>query len=156
MFIVADQIVLHAIGDYVLQNDWMATQKTKRWAAALAHVVVYTLPFILLTRSIPALVVIAATHYAIDRWRLARYLCWLNNFLAPKWIEVPACNCATLPGDNGCTDCGKTKMVRNYPWSECSATGFHKDRPAWLAVWLMIITDNVLHLLCNAAALRWL
>ena len=42
MFIVADQIVLHAIGDYVLQSDWMATEKTKRSIPALAHAVVYT------------------------------------------------------------------------------------------------------------------
>jgi hypothetical protein len=27
--------------------------------------------------------------------------------------------------------------------------------PAWLAIWLMIIADNTMHIICNAAALRW-
>jgi len=153
VFIVADQIVLHAIGDYVLQSDWMATEKTKRSVPALAHALVYTLPFLFLTRSPLALLVIAGTHFVIDRWRLARYLCWIKNYLAPKWIET---TCTCVPPAQGCTDCGKTWLVRNQPWSECSATGYHKERPAWLAVWLMILTDNVLHLLCNGAALTWL
>lgn len=130
MFITADALVLHAIGDYVLQSDWMANEKTKASAAALAHAVTYTLPFAILTRSVPALLVIFGTHFAIDRWRLARYLCWIKNFVQPGF--------------------------RNHPWSECSGTGYHKDRPTWMSVWLMIITDNVMHVLCNAAAIRFL
>jgi hypothetical protein len=153
VFITADQIVLHAIGDYVLQSDYMATEKTKRWLPALAHAVVYTLPFLFLTRSPLALLVIAATHFVIDRWRLARYVCWAKNFMAPKWIET---TCTCTPPLEGCSDCGKTWKVRNHPWSVCSGTGSHPERPAWLTVWLMILTDNVLHLLCNGAALKWL
>ena len=34
-----------------------------------------------------------------------------------------------------------------------TATGYKDDVPAWLAVWLLIIADNVLHLICNGAAL---
>lgn len=30
------------------------------------------------------------------------------------------------------------------------------ETPPWLAVWLMIIADNALHLLINAAAVTWL
>ena len=36
------------------------------------------------------------------------------------------------------------------------ATGQHEDRPAWMAVWLMIIADNTIHLAINAAAVLWL
>lgn len=126
----ADQIVLHLLGDYVFQSHWMATTKTSKSSAAAAHALVYTLPFLLLTRSPLALGVILTTHFAIDRWRLARYVVWAKNFLAP-------------PGENA-------------PWSECSGTGYPKDVPSWLSVWLLIIADNTLHLVCNALALKYL
>lgn len=131
MFITADQLVLHAIGDYVLQSDWMANEKTKRKVAALAHVVTYTLPWLFLTTSWKALVFIAVTHFIIDHWRLARYICWLKNeVFSPKdW---------------------------RHPWSECVGTGYHKDRPPWMAVWLMIIADNVMHVLLNGLAMKYL
>jgi hypothetical protein len=38
--------------------------------------------------------------------------------------------------------------IRNY--------GFREDRPALITVWLYIITDNIFHLMCNYAALRFL
>lgn len=129
--ITGDQLLLHVVGDYLIQSDWMATEKTKRSLAALAHVVSYALPFLLLTRSIAALAVIAGTHFVIDRWRLARYVCWAKNWLAPrKW---------------------------NPPWSECTKTGFPDDKqPAWIALWIMIVVDNAMHVVINGAALRWL
>jgi hypothetical protein len=125
--ITADQLVAHAVGDYVLQSDWMATEKTKRSIAALAHVLCYALPFLFLRPSPAALVVIVGTHFVIDRWRLARYVVWAKNWLGP-----------------------------NRPWSECSATGYPPDRPAWLTVWLLIICDNVMHVLINGLALAYL
>ena len=127
--ITADQLVAHAIGDYVLQSDWMANEKTKRSVAALAHVVAYTLPVLWLTRSLLALAIILGTHFVIDRWRLARYVCWAKNWLSP---------------------------TGTHPWSECSATGYPPDRPAWLAVWLLIIADNVMHVVINGLAIQYL
>lgn len=121
----AAQLVAHAIGDYVIQSDRMATAKTSQSLWAALHAVSYALPFLLLTRSPAALAFIAGTHFAIDRWRLARYVCWAKNAIGGSYA----------------------------PWSECSATGYHKDRPAWLTVWLLIICDNVMHVCCNAAAL---
>ncbi len=148
MLIVADQLVAHAVGDYVLQSDWMAGEKTKKSVAALAHVLTYGLPFLFLTQSPLALLVIVGTHFVIDRWRLARYVCWVKNFLAPRQTVV-----ITYLGPNS------TQSVFTdwwHPWSDCVGTGYHKDRPAFLAVWLMIITDNVMHVLINALALRYL
>ncbi len=125
--ITADQLVAHAVGDYILQSDWMASEKTKRSIAAAAHVFAYGLPFLLLSPSPLAMMVIAGSHFLIDRFRLARYVVWAKNWLGP-----------------------------NRPWSECVATGYPAERPVWLATWLLIIADNVLHVLINAAALRWL
>lgn len=120
--ITADQILAHLVGDYLLQSNWMATEKTKRSAAAAAHAVTYALPFLFLTRNPLALAVIIGTHFLIDRWRLARFVVWAKNI---PW----------------------------QPWSDCSGTGYHKDTPPWLAVWLLIIADNTLHLICNGLAL---
>lgn len=126
--ITADQLLCHAVGDYLLQSDWMANAKTKRSIAALAHVLTYALPFLLLRPSVAALAVIIGTHFVIDRWRLARFAVWAKNFLGPG----------------------------NRAWFECTATGYPPDRPPWLAVWLLIIADNVMHVAINGAALRWL
>ena len=140
--ITGDQIVVHAIGDYLLQSDWMADQKTKRHVAAFAHALVYSLPFLLFRPSLVAWLVIFGTHFLIDRYRLARYVVYAKNFLAPRWLNVPI-------GRPGIWE-------RNRPWSECSATGYPSDRPVWLAVWLMIFADNILHIVINGAALRFL
>jgi hypothetical protein len=48
MFITADQILAHMVGDYLLQSHWMATEKTKRSLAAGVHAGTYTLPFLFL------------------------------------------------------------------------------------------------------------
>lgn len=123
-------ILAHLFGDYVLQSDWMASEKTKRWWPAVVHGVTYTLPFLLVTRSPWALLVIGGTHIVIDRYRLARHACWAKNLLAPRGF--------------------------NPPWRECTATGYPPDKPAWMAVWLMIIADNAIHVAINAGAIGWL
>lgn len=150
--ITADQIIAHMVGDYLLQSDWMALEKTKKTSAALAHVATYVLPFLALTTSWKALLVIAGTHFVIDRWRLARYVCWLKNWLAPRWIVAqPECDDPSCPSNNLAPP-----MLRNYPWSECVGTGYHASRPPWLATWLMFIADNTLHIICNGLAIHYL
>lgn len=105
----------------------MATEKTKRWWPAIAHAVTYGIPFVLITQSPLALLVIVATHAVIDRYRLAKHVVWAKNQLAPA---------ASRPGH--------------------TATGYPDDTPPWLGVWLMIIADNILHMLINVAAIVWL
>ena len=160
MLITGDMLVCHLVGDYLLQSDWMATNKTKSSWPCLAHAFTYAIPFLFLTQSPWALAIIISTHFIIDRWRLARYLCWAKNLLAPKWIEVPVCTCQKMKDkykedDFECSRCGETKLIRSYPWKDCSVTGYPSNRPAWLTVWLMIFTDNTLHLIINGLALKW-
>jgi hypothetical protein len=45
--ITGDQLLAHLIGDYVLQSDWMASNKRTDNGAALAHAIGYSLPFLL-------------------------------------------------------------------------------------------------------------
>lgn len=127
---IIEGILAHMVGDYLIQSHWMASEKTKRWWPAVVHAATYGLPFLLITRSPLALLVIVGTHAIIDRYRLARHLVWLKNLV------------------------GSARYRR--PWSECKATGYAPDVPPWLAVWLMIIADNVVHVLINSAALTWL
>lgn len=142
-------IIAHLVGDYLLQSDWMALKKTNSTPACLAHVVTYAVPFVALTRDPWVLGFIVSTHFMIDRWRLARFVCWGKNFIAPKWIHTGA-------RQTGEVAPGRIDTVfvfsRNQPWAECSKTGYHESRPDWLAFWLLIIADNTLHLLCNGLA----
>lgn len=75
----ADQIVAHLVGDYLLQSHWMATEKTRSHVAAAVHALAYTLPFVFITWSPLALLLICATHFIVDRWRLARFVVWAKN-----------------------------------------------------------------------------
>lgn len=121
-------LLCHLFGDYVLQSSWMANNKTKQWIPAIVHVLVYLIPFLLVFHpSVKAIAVIGGTHLLMDRFRLARYIAFLTNFLAPPTV---------------------------WPsWEDCKATGYHKNIPTFLAVWLMIIVDNTAHLTINYFAL---
>lgn len=124
-------ILAHLAGDYLLQTDWMAQEKVRRWWPAIVHGVVYTLPYALITQSPWALLVIGGTHIVIDRFRLAKHITWAKNQIAPKTYR--------------------------YSWVEAKANaGFSKDTPVWLATWLMIIVDNGIHLAINALAILYL
>lgn len=123
-------LIAHLLGDYVIQSDWMSDHKTSRWAPAIVHAVTYGAPFLLVTFSPAALAAIVATHAVIDRYRLARHLVWAKNLLAP-------------PG-------------YNPPWAECkNNAGYPPTKPPFLAVWLMIIADNSVHISINSLAIWW-
>ena len=127
--IASSQIMAHMVGDYLLQSDWMAQNKTKSAFPAIAHAVMYSIPFLFFAPSIMAISFIVGTHYLIDRYRLARYVVYAKNRLSPcsEWAE----------------------------WDSCKNTGYSIDRPLWLSVWLLIIADNILHVLLNAIALSF-
>lgn len=134
------QLILHLVGDYVLQSHWQAVNKARNTLACLAHCATYTLPFLILTRNAWALLLIFATHFLIDRFRLARYVNWVKNWQSPNGFA---------------------------PWKDCQITGYFDatacscpnvellSAPTWLRVWLCIITDNTLHLICNYVILRF-
>ena len=128
------QLLCHLWGDYILQSDWMAQNKTKRWLPATIHALLYSLTFLLLRPSLLAWAIIFGTHLLIDRFRLARYVVWAKNWMGPWGV--------------------------NLLWRNCSKTGYlDEDRlgpPAWMAVWLMIVADNILHLTINYLSLRCL
>lgn len=114
-------LVAHMIGDYVLQNDWIAIEKTKRTWVTLIHIILYSIPFFFIVGWSWALLVIAGSHFFIDRFRLAVY-----------WI----------------------KLI-NWNWKSDNF-GFNKDKPIWMSVWLMIIYDNIFHIVINTLSILYL
>lgn len=145
-----EQLILHLVGDYVTQSDWMANNKVKSDLAAWVHALVYSLPFLLLIGSAPspacAGMTILCTHFLIDRYRLAKYVVYAKNFLAPKEKRY-------LLLGHGNTFEG---MSRYYPWAWCDKTGYQRGVPDFMAIWLLIAADNTLHLAINYVSLRWL
>jgi hypothetical protein len=124
-------LIAHFVGDYIIQNQWMADEKTSRWLPALIHGFTYTIPFLFTTQSIAALLVIALTHAVIDRYRLAKYLIWFKNQLVPKDAR--------------------------FSWANANqATGFPERVPPWMSVWLLIIVDNTVHIVLNTLAIIFL
>jgi hypothetical protein len=127
-----EQLLAHLWGDYILQSQWMADNKGKSHWAAFVHAWLYTSGFWLLTQSWAAIFVIFATHFLIDRYRLARFVVYAKNLLPPD-EENP-----------------------RRPWSDCNATGYPNTMPSFLSVWLLIAADNTLHLTINYLAIRYL
>lgn len=123
------QLILHLIGDYLTQTDWMAKNKTSSMVMALIHAAVYTLPFALVfDLTVNCMLVICCSHALIDRYRLARYVVFAKNWLTDRTLR----------------------------WADCCSTGYPSNTPAWMAVWLLIIADNTLHLTINYLAIRYL
>lgn len=112
-------LIFHFIGDYLLQNDWMATNKTKENFPALIHAVVYSLPFIFICVDAEgklsySWLIILWSHFLIDRFRLATY-----------WVKFINWNFKS----------------KNF--------GFAEEKPAYMSAWLLIIVDNIIHILIN-------
>ncbi len=135
--ITASQILAHLLGDYILQSDWMAQNKTKRSWPCLVHAMIYTLCFVPIFlahhSSDAAILVILVTHFLIDRFRLARFVVSAKNTIGQPYAKFLA-----------------------SPNEYSTATGYPKGVPDWMAVWLLIIADNVCHITINGLALRYL
>lgn len=161
----ANQLVAHLVGDYLLQSHWMATKKVQRWAPAFVHGFVYGVPFLFLRPSMIALSIIIISHAYIDRLRVAKYVCWAKNFIAPLRFKqmVPESiwqDELQLESPVGYRSLRWDTIGLSTPnprFDETKDTfGFPADTPPWMAFWLMVIVDNTMHILINGAALRWL
>ena len=122
------QLILHLVGDYLTQTDWMAKNKAKSSLAAGSHSLIYAVPFLILKPSLTAFLVILVTHFFIDRFRLASFVAYAKNW----------------------------STNRSLRWEDTNGTGFPSSNPALLNLWLLMAVDNSLHLTINYTALRWL
>lgn len=80
-------LIGHLIGDYLLQNDWMAQNKKRATWPCLVHVALYTIAVAACT-GWPwwALAVVAVTHFIQDRTSIIAWWMRVNgqeNFAKP-------------------------------------------------------------------------
>lgn len=133
------QLILHGIGDYFLQTDYQALNKKKKgWHGfwqCLKHCITYSLSFLFIG-SWKAVLVIFITHFVIDRTNIVAYLIAIKNWTV-KWVEE----------DND--------SFGSYVF-DISNFGFGLERPFAISIWLYIICDNLLHIICNYLALKYL
>lgn len=77
-----NQLLLHLLGDYIIQNDWMALNKKKMsWKGEIAcqiHCISYSLPFFLIADGLQVLF-IYSTHYILDRFNLVGWFLAIRN-----------------------------------------------------------------------------
>lgn len=146
------QLLVHLLGDYVLQSDWMALNKSKKTLPCLVHVLIYTACFLLLTTSWKALLVIGVTHFLLDRFHtpMKRFI-WLRGHLNPR-LDYPEYG-----------KCDTTGYYDDSPYNTVKATSgdgsterWHKPRIFGISIWLYIIHDNFVHLVINFFALKYL
>ena len=143
-------LLCHFVGDFWLQTDWMAMNKGRKSWNCLVHVLIYTSCFLLLTTSWKALLFIGVTHFIFDRWHviLKRMIWWRNHFPTGKYPPFRLCNTTGYYDDspyNSYTPLNKFVIKR-----------YGQPRLFFITMWLYIVQDNLLHLICNLIALTLL
>jgi hypothetical protein len=77
-------IYAHLIGDYIIQNDWMAQNKKKSDLHCAIHVVTYMIPFLLCGLNWWQMLLIAAQHYHSDR---TNFVGWFMEIKGSKMFR---------------------------------------------------------------------
>jgi hypothetical protein len=76
-------IYAHLIGDYIVQNDWMAGNKKNKGAygtkACLIHVITYMIPFLFTSLTALQLILIGSQHYIQDRTFFVSWFCRITG-----------------------------------------------------------------------------
>ena len=78
----------HFIGDYIIQNDWMALKKKSSSLACMIHVLTYILPFLLLGLQWWQYALIAIQHFLQDRWN---FVIWFMKVTGHENFAKPPC-----------------------------------------------------------------
>lgn len=115
------QIFAHMIGDFVLQNQWMASNKYDNYLVALIHGAFYTVPFLILFGFCWQLIPICILHTLIDHYKVP--LLWA------KFWGI---------GMDGWLPQRILKSKNNT-----------KEAPDHIKHWLWIILDQIMHLTIN-------
>lgn len=89
-------LIGHLIGDFLLQNAWMAQYKATKWIPLLSHVSIYTLVvaifgFLSGGLSIVGILIIFIGHILLDRKTFVAF--WVNNIQMAKgpnhnWLSI--------------------------------------------------------------------
>jgi hypothetical protein len=123
------QLILHGIGDYFLQTDKQALGKKNKGLYGFWCCLKHCVTYslpFLFIGSWLAVLVIFVTHFIIDRTNIVSYALAIKN------------------------------NVRKNGKYDISNFGFEERKPFAISIWLYIITDNLLHIICNYIALKYL
>ncbi len=82
--------VVHLIGDFITQNDWMAINKKKNSFACLIHIFVYLIPFVFCDLAWWQIALIGIQHFAQDR---TEFILWwvgkVKHVPHDYWMQIP-------------------------------------------------------------------
>ena len=121
----------------------MALNKKKYWWPAIVHGIIYTLPFLILTRSLWALLIICITHIIIDHTDIVYRLNQIKN-----WDFKEDKLCLLYPSSK--------ELGSNFTQYNFIVKDGYFGRPFAIRVWLIIIQDNILHLIINYLSIKYL
>ena len=90
-------IIGHLVGDFMLQNNWMASQKAISWVARLVHSTIYALAICLFAwifsigLTFSGFLVVISSHFIIDKRILVPW--WVATVMKTKgpesnWLEI--------------------------------------------------------------------
>jgi hypothetical protein len=94
-------IVGHLVGDYLLQNDWMAQNKKRRSFPCFVHCALWTLAVCAFAGwwSLPALAVLFVTHFMQDRTQVVVF--WMTRInRQPQFVQPPCAPWSLIVVDN--------------------------------------------------------
>ena len=80
----------HLIGDFLLQNEWMAMNKKDKVVAVFVHVLVYLLPFVFTNLSLWQIIIIGVLHGVQDHSSFVMW--WIR-----VWKKTPESHLGILP-----------------------------------------------------------
>ena len=124
---MVDIIFGHLVGDYLLQNNWMALNKAKYdlkgWVACFGHCFVYTLTMAVFTNDWSAgwIVLVFLSHFLIDKFGFVE---WYLHTIKGRSIK----DCLRLASDQ---------------YSTCSIDVLQIS----ITAFVYIVCDNTFHLL---------
>lgn len=123
-----DLLFGHLIGDYILQNKWMAMNKDRSTFKCLIHCLFYTASVIFIARiyNWQFIVLVFASHFIIDRWSIA-----------DKWLE--------LIHGRSIKDFLKNGW-QNIPFNSFDIKSYHALRAGFTAL-VYAVVDNTFHLI---------
>lgn len=132
-------IFAHLIGDYLIQNDWMAQNKQKSSWACTVHVATYMIPFFFCGLTEWQFLLIAIQH-------------WIQDRATVRVVEEVG------------TFGHRYRLAKGLPYSEDGTNAFDMSlikflmyksgKPSFIdppfAPWSIILTDNIIHILWMA------
>lgn len=107
---LAGMLIGHMVGDFLLQNDWMARNKAQNSWICLLHATIWTImvlafsdvPLGYFEHDVPTFAVVhiwlLGTHFFIDRFGLARY--WMRMMEQEQFRTGPCAPWSTIVVDN--------------------------------------------------------